>query len=421
MAKWKPNTDPQTILDRLNRAKPSGAVTIRTSNSSASFDGFVFHEALAILEDSIEFQTDASAAIRYRFCHDAAFAVGERAKMTADSFLAHVTQLELEYRSRPAKRYYLVTSINLDPNAVDYARTRIGNTTISFARSLPKKWRENRIELASFAKWSFYGDAPDNYLNVKVGTLERSIEDAAQRSLDSLNVLRGIWNLGLNRSISTRIPSSGGRQVPVNSVMLGPLHTVHLESGELATEMWWYDPNYRGPLRLMTDQAKIERMLKYSTSFRQLLRGNHYVEYVTRALQRYVYSLDHFDQEDAFVQLWSTLEYLTGTLRDPSKTLVKRASFIFEDYDYSREVLSRLAELRNEIVHAGKDSAQIETKLFMVKMFVEALIEFHVRRRFESPNLAFEFLDQPPQPDVLKRKLQEYRAALSFRIPSPET
>ena len=419
MATWKKSADPQRIIDRLSESRTQKAATTTQSGSGVSFESFAFTDALAILEDSIEFREETSSNIRYRLCRDAAFAAGLQAKMTAKYFLSQVTRLESKYLSTAVSRYYVLTSISVSPSILELPRSRLGDTTIMFVRRLPKKWHDSRAKLADSAGWSFDGDLPDRYLYVKVGTSGRSIEDAAQSALDSIDVLRGIWNLGLNRMTAGRM--SSGKRSPVNALTLGPLHSVHTKDGGLATDMWWYDPNYRGPIQPMSDRTKIGKMLKYASSFRRLLSRNPYREFVEVALQRYVHSLDQYDWEDSFVRLWSTLEWLTGAQNVTYKTIVKRASFMFDDYEYSREVLSRLAELRNEIVHAGKNNDQIETKLFLVKRFVEPLIEFHARGRFGSPQEAFDFLDHPPDPKQLRREIRALRAALRFRSTDPVT
>lgn len=82
------------------------------------------------------------------------------------------------------------------------------------------------------------GGLPSFYEPVSVLVSARTTNEAGALALDQLDLVRGIWNFRKNRG--TWIRKSSGTRSPVNSIILGPIHTLHTPSGALATESWWY-------------------------------------------------------------------------------------------------------------------------------------------------------------------------------------
>jgi len=64
----------------------------------------------------------------------------------------------------------------------------------------------------------------------KVHVLEKTIFEAAERALDTLDLIRGAWNYYYNRGRGFRI-TTGGKRTPVNAIVTGPFHTLHKPNG----------------------------------------------------------------------------------------------------------------------------------------------------------------------------------------------
>ena len=222
-----------------------------------------------------------------------------------------------------------------------------------------------------------------------------------------------IWNLALNRGSNLRI-SSGKRQ-PVNRFVLGPIHTLHTTSGKLATNSWWYQTEYQGPVSAYDPgDSKADRLFKFTDTVRQDLRKSQYKEPLAACLLRYVRALDTPDWEDSYLRLWGVLEQLTNTgIQDNYKVTIRRASFIWKDRKYAQQILTHLRDYRNRAVHAGTESQDIETYMYQLKRIVEALIEFHLRNRFrfETISEVAEFMDLPDDDKELGRRLKIIKAA----------
>jgi hypothetical protein len=264
------------------------------------------------------------------------------------------------------------------------------------------------------AKHSISSAPPRDYAPVSVSVIARSTAEAANKALDRLDFVRGVWNLW--RNLGQTFRKSSGKRKPVNTILLGPIHTLHQSNGELATETWWYEPQYQGPVSLCNEKATIENMYKYMTSFRSHLKKSKYESDIILAVVRYVRALDSQDWDDSFLRLWSVLEFLTGTQSDSYKVTIRRASYMFADKEYEHQILSHLREYRNKSVHAGSESNDIESLVYQLKRYVETLIEFHVGNKFRFSSIAdaAEFMDFPIDKALIDRKINKLRYAKQF-------
>lgn len=251
-------------------------------------------------------------------------------------------------------------------------------------------------------------------MTVCVSVEERTLEAAADKALDRLDCIRGIWNLFENRRHWVR--HSGGLRKPVNQILLGPIHTLHKKTGELATDLWWYEPQYRGQVNVYKDVRKINPMYKFMRDVRKLLNASLYKKELVEGILRYVRALDARDWNDAYLRLWSVLEHLTSTVSEPYGVTIRRASFLFEDIKYNLQVLSHLRDIRNDLVHSGSEPNDIEIMMYRLKYYVECLMEFHLANRCKFVSLADTggFLDVNPDSKWIAKKMRALRLASKF-------
>lgn len=134
------------------------------------------------------------------------------------------------------------------------------------------------------------------------------------------------------------------------------------------------------------------------------------------ALIRYVRALDSADLNDAFLRLWSLLEYLTDSTHDPYKVATRRAAFMFADRERSQLVLAHLTNHRNRFVHVGSDTDDIESLVFQLKRYVDALLFFHIGNHFDfhSRAEAARFMDLPTDKSELDLRINRLRHAKRY-------
>ena len=224
-------------------------------------------------------------------------------------------------------------------------------------------------------------------------------------------------SFGGEPNLKTFSRSSSGKRKSINEICLGPIHTLHKPNGELATKNWWYDTNYIAPVRIHNRLKELPDFLEFFYNYRRLLRTSRYSEDLKLALLRYSEALDLINWEDSYLKLWRVLEQLTNTGKSGYNITIKRASFLFKDKEYTRNILNHLRDYRNRSVHSDSFNNDIEVLLFQLKRFVEILINFHVYNplRFKSICEFADFMDLPDSIEILQKRIKLLRLAEKFQ------
>ena len=154
----------------------------------------------------------------------------------------------------------------------------------------------------------------------------------------------------------------------------------------------------------------------FAGNLRSRLTKLSYRSDIEGALIRYVRVLDSADLNDTFLRLWSLLEYLTDSTHDLYKVATRRAAFMFADRERSKLVLTHLTNHRNRFVHAGSDTDDIESLVFQLKRYVDALLLFHLGNRFgfSSRNEAALFMDLPLNKKELQLQIKRLQDAKKY-------
>lgn len=406
MVSRRKETDLAGLALRAERAKAEGDPTGFMS------DGLFYSDFAIILGGCVEFDARIPETERKRIIEKVAHDPLLARPITAESLLKECSRLERDYLSRPEISYRLLTEISLWAT-IEVPRTKVGGVSLTFKPKFDVGYAA-RAKRASDSRVTVGFELPRNYMHVSAHLKARSPYEVAERALDAIDLVRASWNLALNRGKTWRY--SSGRPSPVNDIRLSPFHTVHKADGSLATEIFWFDPGYSRPANIFSDKTKFEKVLAFATNLRNRLRTLAYREDIEGALIRYVRALDSADLNDAFLRLWSLLEYLTDSTHDAYKVATRRAAFMFSDRDRSQLVLSNLTNHRNRFVHVGSETGDIESLVFQLKRHVDALLLFHLGNRFgfASRAEAARFMDLPPVREELRLRIKRLRQATRF-------
>lgn len=406
MAKRSKDTDLSALADLAERSKVNG-------DSSGFLSGSPFNSDFEIvLGGCIDFDREIPEFERKNIISKIAHNQALPRPITADYLLKECSRHENGYLAKPKQNYRLLTEISIG-GAIDVPKIVVANTTLTFN---PKNeiGFNTRLKLFQESRGTIGFDIPRNYMRVSAHVVARTPHEAAERALNAIDLARASWNLSLNRGKAWRY--SGGRPAPVNDIRLSPFHTVHDLKGNLATDTFWYDPGYSKPANVFSDNEKFPRLLTFAGSLRSRVEQLPYCIEIEEALIRYVRALDSADLNDAFLRLWSLLEYLTDSTHDPYKVATRRAAFLFSGRDQSQLILNHLTNHRNRFVHTGSDTNDIESLVFQLKRYVDALFLFHLGNRFSfsSRSEAARFMDLPPDQNELNLRIKRLRHAKSF-------
>lgn len=407
--------DPDSLVARLEglRVPPNAAI-----DEDVHFEGDIFFDdVVTVLERALSFSETMTERDRRRLLAEALFGAARSGPLTADALLARVNRGAQKFFRKDPEEYVLATSLSFAYFPELPRSTEVSGCTISFGPWLPEHLRagheeaEERMRRYVFGKYpGAEGLAP--YCAVWVSAVGRSDFEAADRALATLDLLRGIWNLILNRRKWTR--TTARRRRPVNEVLLGPVHSLHCSDGPLASETDWYEYDYVEPMRTTELRKRWDKVQGNEANVHVLLRRSSYRQQLENAVRRYTRALDSREWDSAFVRLWGLLEDLTGTERgNGHEVTVRRAAFQYDDSErwLHVQVLKHLKDYRNRSVHGGESSEDIEAYLYQLKRYVEDTLVFHLQDPWEFSSIEEMacFLDLPTDPAALERKIADLR------------
>lgn len=413
-ARWKKEYDPNLLVNRLEELK------IVNTSDRISFRGFEFEDVVTVLHSAIDFKKDLPEEQQRRILFDSVFSVARSGRLTAPSLLTQINREESYLANRPVHKFVLATSLSI--RHFDSLRsTQVSGHRITFTRFLPKQFYHAHEEARKRTSKFVFGELPDPlsslkaYTSVRVSVQHRSEQEALTSALDALDLLRGIWNLYFRKWAR----SSVGRREPVNSIVLGPVHSLHEPGGKIAAGMFWYEADYVGPLRPQRLDKDYDALRRFEKQVRELLSRSNYRADAEAAVRRYTRALDFRDWDTSFVQLWGLIEQLTDTSRASYETTIKRILFLCDRRytEFHRQILRHLMNYRNRTVHAGVETVAIETLLYQLKRYAEVLLIFHVQNSSQFSSIkeaAEEYLSLPLDLNRLRSRIDFAERALRF-------
>jgi hypothetical protein len=407
-ARWKQakGYDPNVVLKRLRES------VVRAPDGKVSFTGFDFTPLIAVLTTMLEVGRLPETETQ-RIVTKAIFNAARADALTANGVLSEVDLLVGMYYKQPSNKYHLITSLSFSWRAKP-ASFSVNKSNIRFSAAF-RRYSDSRKEASEEVEHALLADMPTDYAPVLVTTEGRTSEEAVERGLAVLELVRAIWNFWLNSAHQFRI--STGRRQPVNEIHLGPLHTLHKPTGASVGDEWWYEPDYTGAVRPFNSPDKLTKLLTFQRKVSRLLRNHPYRELLESSLIRYSRALDLRDWESCFLRLWAVLEQLTNTGTEGYGVTVRRASALYKAADLARQELLHLRDRRNRSVHEGKEHRDMETLMYQLKGFVEQLLWFHLNSasRFTSIQETAMFLDLPTSNAELSKHSRTIRYALRLR------
>jgi len=411
-ASWNKKFNPNLISNKFEQIK-----TMDEGTRKASFRGFEYEDYFSVLCTIADLDKNIHEIDKHRIINESIFSVGGKGKITARKLLNTINKLEKIYLSRGTKQYILVTSLSLEKNSL-ISKSKINSGHITFTPQLPATFHRARELTWSRSARHTIDNIPQKYLFARIHVIAKSAFEATGKAFANLDLIRGIWNLGLNRKRYLSI-SYGGKQRPINRIILGPFHTLHEPGGKLSTDTFWFDPHFNNSVQpyQFDNQDEKDYVISFAKLVRKKLRTIAYSDDICEGIIRYTRALDYSDYDIAFLKLWSVLEFLTNTLKAKYDNTIKRTAFCFKEYDFHCQVLNHLRDYRNKSVHTGSsDNSGVKIYIYQLKRYVEELLIFHLSTKMKFSNIesASEFLDLSQDAEFLREKCQLYQKAIKF-------
>lgn len=316
------------------------------------------------------------------------------------------------YLQKPPRKFILLSPLSLRYSE-EIGRITTPKAVFTFSSSRPRSF-----PLPDGGSVLVKDTTPSGYAYAKVHVKARDPLGACEIAMNSLDLLRGLWNLYFNRQVGIRQTwVSDGRWTPVNSILPGPIHTLHDKDGKLAIDgIWWttYVPHATQPRDSRRNLAKVRDFEKYA---RRKVSRSPFGDRVERLLVRYVRALDSHESSTTMINLWSTLEEVLAVKAGESARIIKRATFLDRDSTKGRLLLDFIREHRNMIAHAGASPGDIERYIYILKDYVERLILFVIFNsdKMKSYESLLKVLDSPTDELVIRSEIESLKRGLALR------
>ncbi len=400
---WKKNKNlnPDIILSKIDSIK-----TV-SEDKKVSYSGFEYQDAMAVLVNMVNFPSHCDGLNHESIVSKAVSEIAKDHTLEKNKVMEKINNIVKEESATREHKYHLLTSISLSKPyplkeiVIEEARVRI------IGSDYPKKY-SGRSELIN--RHSNIAKTPENYAKVIVSLKDKSVKGAATKSLRVLDILRSFWCLFGNSSMEI----FGEQWRPINKVRLGSAHTVHKDSGKVASDNFWYEPNFSSATVFKPQKTDV-----YAGNCKWALKKLEDIPYgmtLKDALLRYVRALDEKDQNVALIRLWGALEVIAAPSEANYDLVTRRCAFLFAEHTYHKQVLEHLREYRNSNVHSGDQSEKAKSNCYQLQFYFYHLMLFHLRNEgeFSSLDEANSFLDLPTKKETLQNRKRLIEKAINF-------
>lgn len=407
--KWKSpdRFKPAPVFKRID--------SVRTVNESGSvsYAGGDIQECLPTLQSMLQFPPAAAEVDTQTLVWQGLSRVG--ARLTPDTFLTALNSILSEKLAARETNYFILTSLSLDSTGLPKVFTILDCRINFVSGAYPRKFKSREDIVTSYPLSIL--DTPDTYVKVIIKVRAKSDGAAFHKAMKALDLLRAILCMMANPTMQFTIGGSPSSD-PINVIRLGSRHTIHQQNGERAREGLWYEPGFN-PIRVYRFKKPEISTKNLRWALRRIAKSR-FQAAMTSALLRFVRAFDQGDHNTAFLRLWSALEALTTPGIADYDKLIRRTVFLFRELDYHRQVLEHLRAYRNANVHAGEESESAKIHCFQLQMYFVTTAWFFIRNstRFSSVDEVGEFLDLPPNPSELQRRLILIKGAIKFTSPN---
>lgn len=393
-------------------------------NGGLTFSGLGFEQletaiiacSVIITPEETELNEDDSSAIITKALRESCKELKGGKAIPANIFRKYADNLAADFFRKSAKEYYLVCSISvkeLPASPISICGCTISRLADRKSIPIPKPILDSsptslirtHIETTHY-KW------------IKIETSGRSIYEAAERALQSVSQLIGLWTLITTYGRFSIRFGNVGNSKPLGAITTGPVHSLHEMNGSLANEnVFWRNKRIDEDLGIFhhTPWKDVEDRRK---SLCKKLDRLPYRAEMGQIIARYTEAMEQPEHEIAFLKLWSLLEKITDSIGDYEKT-IERGSWFMANRSVSRNLLSAMRVYRNRYVHSSMQKCEPEQAAYIIKGYVDIHILNLIQNRYKIERMEdyAKLLSLPVDLGALKRQLKAIKAALLVHGP----
>jgi len=407
--KWRTGRQlkPKEIFKRLNKYR-------KTEDGKVSFSSFEIDDAETAIYSMLDFNEEISCTIKSSLIREALFKI--TGELNESTCLNYINNAWKRKKRTKEENFFLLTTISIS-KTFPLVQISINGCKVSLLKGhFPKKYNSrNKI----FDKYKWAKDiSPNGYRNVIVSTKSRFIYDAVEKCLDALDLLRTFICFYANHAMQYSF-GGGYKTLPINRVILGGVHTLHNSKGQLAisNEIFWYLPNFQ---EIEIYKEKDDSRNIYKKNLRLLVskyERSNIKKDLKKSILNYIKGYDQIDYHQNLIMSWAAFELLLSNGTNNNDSISRRSSFLWDDYEYHKQIVEHLRHYRNIHVHTGEASDSAKTHCYQLQRYYKQLIYYYLLKASECKSLseANSFLDLSKDIVELKQQKLMLEKAIKFR------
>lgn len=379
-------------------------------DGSIRYSSFGFREFFEILPDAFVVKPEISRSESIKLFSKALRECRHAGKMNGDHLIERAEAIHRSSLAVPQVKFALwtkfrATNMSFHPGF----RLRWHGVEVRSAARLPKHLRHSDYFFDGFGR--IYPDEPQGFGHIIMYCAERNEARAVERMMDTLQLVTGLINL---YEVWQGRTLWAGRNWTDGRLWLGPTQFVFREKEFLSDKNILYNTDYDEEA-WRQNPLPMERVLKVIPIVRRALSAlnDHPLnDMLSRSVMLLQDGFVAHDSNHRLLRYWSALEQIYVESNDKMRSnekVLDRAIFAEAEPDICRWKLSHIARLRNNYVHAGGSSDDLN----YMSQFLREMLARHINHWiFKGNNLKnhremLDLVSMSSDRDVLldKRKL----------------
>jgi len=407
-SKWTDSSSAKELISRIAKLKlKSGqqCMMIKShKNYSSAFDSSGFDNYTMLLKELARFSSEVPDAVRQGMTNRAIWQSADDENLH-DGYVGNVLKkIEAEYLAKAPQIYYLVTGVSI--TGLKSKRViKTPKSSITISNYFPQRFKKTY----DFKQATLLYPRINNkcYSWVTVGVTARCEHSAAETAFEELDYWRGILNIYCNLNQSR---TSFSKPSPINKVCKYPYHSLHIENGDRATQLYWFEPNFSTEVSSLNISEKYDESKRFYQKLSADICNSGNLPFFTKSLNRYCSALDTSNMNSSFLALWSLLESLTFTGHDNYDVTIARTLVLFKDKFKLKLEMEILRDKRNMAIHSGSQFEEAEKYAYMLMNIIHQYIFFLVNAitKSKSINQLKSALDLPLNKSKLEKMRLQY-------------
>jgi len=384
-SKWTDPTSAKILLTRIAKLKlktGQESMMILTKKSfKSAFNSSGFDNYVMLLKELARFNNEVPDAVKQELVNKAVWRSADDEKLH-DGYVGNILKnIEAEYLAQSSQKYFLVTGVSIT-GLKSKRLIKTPKSSITISNYFPQKFKSTYDFKQVSSLYPRINQKCYSWVTVEVTA--RCIHAATEVAFEQLDYWRGIYNIFFNYNYNR---TSFSKPAPINKISKYPYHSLHLENGDRATQLYWFEPSYSNEISSFDITDKYEKAKRFYQKLCRDIDNSGNSSFFIKSLNRYCAALDTTNMNSSFLAMWSLLESLTFTGHENYDVTIARALVLFKDKFKFKLELEILRNKRNMAIHSGSQFGEAEKYAYMLMNIIHEYIFFLVSAITKSKSI----------------------------------